>query len=163
MGWLESAQGRDGARPVTAVSIFFAAGSSASKGWPSREPALAWIVAASMRIRTLWRAWYQARFSNPWSGASDSVLGHEAAREAGADALYDRRDWCGRVEWRVGEQERRERDVVGRLGADRRGPVDDGDVPVDLDEEIERVEIAMADHGVALGWCAHLIWPHLGG
>lgn len=51
------------------------------------------------------------------------------------------------TEGRVGEHQGREREVVVRVGEDRRGPVDQRP-PAAVDEQIERVQIAVADHAV---------------
>jgi hypothetical protein len=61
-----------------------------------------------------------------------------------------RADRTGSLERWVGEQQRGERDVVGGLGSDGGGPVDDRHVAGGVDEHVEGVEVAMTDHGPPL-------------
>ena len=80
-----------------------------------------------------------------------AVARHESPRQTRTDPTNDGLQRTGCVERRVGKQHRRERNVVGRLGADGRGPVDDHDVAVVLHEKVEGMEVAMADHRGPLG------------
>jgi len=82
------------------------------------------------------------------------VAGHEPMRETGRDPTDHRAERTGCVERRVGEQHRRERDVVRRLGANGRGPVDDRHLAVVVDKQVERVKVAVTDHRDAFVWAA---------
>ena len=66
-------------------------------------------------------------------------VGESCADRAGRGA-----DRCGSAEGRVGEHQRGEREVVVGVGHDGCGPVDQRP-PLAVDEQVERVEIAVAD------------------
>ena len=68
----------------------------------------------------------------------------EPVGESCADRPGRRPDRCGSAEGRVGEHQRGEREVVVGVGDDGGGPVDQRP-PVAVDEQVERVEIAVAD------------------
>lgn len=77
---------------------------------------------------------------------SVAVRGHKSAGEGGATGGDDRMKECGRFERRVTQHKRRESEVIARLGDEGGRPVEQGPVVV-FDEQIERVEIAVADGG----------------
>src|SRR5262245_44913172 len=75
------------------------------------------------------------------------VSPHESRTESAPNPADDGPQWAGDREGRLAEQKGRERNVVRARRKYRRAPVEHRHYPIAVDEQIERVQIAVANDG----------------